>query len=51
MNILAIDPGGTTGLAMRLNGELVSCVATKPSEVWNFIVPELDEVVWVVRHS
>lgn len=46
MNIVALDPGGNTGVAMRLNGELSTCVCSKPSQVWDLLVPELDEVVY-----
>lgn len=45
-NIVAFDPGGHTGIAARINGQLVTCVADKPVQAWEFISPQLDVVVY-----
>jgi hypothetical protein len=46
VNTLAIDPGGHTGLALKLDGKVTTAVADRPSQVWEFITPELDEVIY-----
>jgi hypothetical protein len=46
MNIMAIDPGGTTGVSIRLGDKTWTCVCTKPTELYELLVPELDEVVY-----
>jgi hypothetical protein len=33
-NVLAIDPGGTTGIAVCIGGEIATCTSTDPEEVW-----------------
>jgi hypothetical protein len=46
VNVLAVDPGGTTGVSCRLGDKVFTCVCTNPSQLWELIVPELDEVVY-----
>lgn len=36
-NVLAIDPGQTTGIAIKLNGSYTTCVANSPEEVWELV--------------
>lgn len=47
--ILSIDPGGTTGVAVRYpNGDWMTCNASTPSELWDFFTERPDEVVFEV---
>ncbi len=34
-NIISIDPGGTTGLAVSVGGEVATCTETDPEIVWS----------------
>jgi hypothetical protein len=44
--ILAIDPGGTTGIAYRMpNDELLTCAVTTPQELWAFFSPIKPDIV------
>ncbi len=36
-NVLAIDPGQTTGIALKLKGKYITCVLNTPEEVWEFV--------------
>lgn len=46
MKILSIDPGGTTGLAVRgENNKIATCVVKTPEEVYAFIRVGIDYVV------
>lgn len=48
-SILAIDPGGSTGLAARLpNGQLVTHTATTPSDLFTMILTKPDVVVYEI---
>lgn len=38
MTVLSIDPGGTTGMATRIEGEIHTFVCKEPEEVFNFII-------------
>lgn len=47
--ILAIDPGGTTGIAYRMpDSSLRTCTVTSPQELWAFFNPKPDIVVFEV---
>lgn len=47
--ILAIDPGGTTGVAVRYpDGSWMTVSVTEPSELWEFFVEKPDEVVFEI---
>lgn len=47
MSIVAIDPGGTTGIAVTVDGkEFNTCTYTTPEEVWSLV--NLDPVDTVV---
>lgn len=46
MNVVAFDPGGTTGIATRINGELITCTADDYQSAWEFIQPGLDVVIY-----
>lgn len=47
MKILAIDPGGTTGIAIRSElGEIYTCVMKSPEEVYTLINPgSVDHII------
>lgn len=47
--VIAIDPGGTTGVAVRYpNGDWMTISVTTPSELWEFFMEHPDEVVFEV---
>lgn len=46
MNILAFDPGGHSGVALRLDGELSTCITMNYKDTWDFIQPGLDVIVY-----
>lgn len=47
--ILAIDPGGSTGVAVRYpDGSWQTVTVTTPSELWEFFIERPDEVVFEV---
>lgn len=50
MVTLAIDPGGTTGIAVRFDdGRVMTCTATSPRELWQFFQdPKPDKVVFEI---
>lgn len=37
VNILAIDPGGTTGIAIKLGGNYQTCVVESAEDLWNLV--------------
>ena len=37
MNILSIDPGGTTGIAVSVGGEIATCTSKDAQEVWGMV--------------
>lgn len=47
MSIVSIDPGGTTGIAVTVDGkEFNTCTYTTPEEVWSLInLPSVDKVI------
>ena len=52
MKILSIDPGGTTGIAIRMSyitgvntGDVYTCVLKSPEEVFNMIATGQPEVI------
>lgn len=47
--VIAIDPGGTTGLAVRYpDGSWMTVSLTTPSELWDFFLERPDEVVFEI---
>ncbi len=45
--VLAIDPGGTTGLAFRMpDGSYHTAIALTPEQVWDFIDDRVDLVIY-----
>lgn len=46
-SVLAFDPGGTTGVALRdHDGSITTCTVGRPQEAWDFIQEGLDVVVY-----
>lgn len=45
---LSIDPGGTTGIALRLSdGSIMTSICKTPEELWDFITsPGIEQVVY-----
>lgn len=42
-NVLAIDPGGTTGLAFRINGKIGTSTTGTPKQLYDFILELQDQ--------
>lgn len=50
MSIVAIDPGGTTGIAVTDNGtDFLTCTYTTPEEVWDLVSREPVDTVVIER--
>jgi hypothetical protein len=46
LTLLAIDPGESTGIAIKIKGEYATRTATEPHVLWEFFNAEYDAVIY-----